>query len=190
MTTWSTIHILNASPDQMKNADFVQACARAYNAMKAKRAEAIEAALSVQGVLDLVLLDLLVGKDAARRATLREMVLAAEFCTSFQKWKMLKQFMSSEPNYFSQLSAEEAKKLREELHALLNDRNKFAHGDLMVDASDYSVAIRYYESGTKYMKVTNEFLNQLIGRALRSREVLFNLHQSFGTDLQTAVLSV
>ena len=158
--------------------------------MKPKRAEAIEAALSVEGVLDLVLLDLFVGREASRREVLRELVLAAEFCSSFQKWRMLKQFMTSKPDYFAELAEPAGKKLREELHSLINDRNKFAHGDLFVDASDHSVLLRHYEAGTKYAKVTDAFLNDLIGKAFRSRETLFKLHSRFGTDLKTMQVSV
>jgi hypothetical protein len=190
MTTWNTIHILNASPDQLNNREFIAACTDAYNAIKPKRAEAIEAALSVEGVLDLVLLDLLIGRESSRREVLRELVLAAEFCSSHQKWKMLKQFMTSQPGYFAELTEPLLKKLREELHSLINDRNKFAHGDLFVDARDDSVLLRYYEAGTKYAKITEAFLNDLIGRAFRSRETLFKLHARFGTDLTTMQVSV
>lgn len=190
MSQWKTIHIANATPEQLRDPQFMSACTATYNAIKPKRAEAIEAALSVEGVLDQVLLDLLVGREASKRELVRELILAAEFCGSLQKWRMLRQLMSTVPEYFTGLSEGDAKKLREELHSLINDRNKFAHGDLFVDGRDRSVLLRYYEGGTKYMTVTEQFLNDLLERAFRTRETLFSLHSSFGTDLQTMQVSV
>ena len=189
MTQWNIIHFMIATQEQQKDPHVIAKCAAAYNAIKPKRAEVIEAALSVEGILDQVLLDLLVGRDASKRARLTELVLTAEFCTSFQKWKMLRALMSAVPSYFEQLLEDDKKTLRKEIHALIEDRNKFAHGDLFVNVPEsYVVDLRYYEDGTKYLRITDHLLNELLARALRCRQTLWTLHSHFGTDLQTAVL--
>lgn len=189
MTKWNIIHFMNATPEQQQDPQVIAKCAAAYNAIKPKRAEVIEAALSVEGILDQVLLDLLVGRDAIKRARLTELILAAEFCTSFQKWKMLRELMSAEPSYFEQLLEGDKITLRNEIHALIEDRNKFAHGDLIVNVPEnYAVDLRYYEGGTKYLRITDQVLNESLTRGLRCRDTLWKLHSNFGTDLQTAVL--
>jgi hypothetical protein len=103
---------------------------------------------------------------------------------------MLRQLMTKVPNYFQQLSDGQMRKLREELKSVFDDRNKLAHGDLFVDVKDWTVRLRYYEDGTKYLTVTEAFLNGIIERASRSRQTLFQLHSQFGTDLQTMQVSV
>ncbi|TKB90128.1 MAG: hypothetical protein E8D41_12245 [Nitrospira sp.] len=188
MTQWNIIHFMNATQEQQQDPHVIAKCETAYNAIKPKRAEVIEAALSVEGILDQVLLDLLVGRDAVKRARFTELILAAEFCTSFQKWKMLSRLMAAEPAYFMQLLDGDQKTLRNEIHALIEDRNKFAHGDLIVNVPEsYAVDLRYYESGTKFLRITDQVLNELLARALRCRENLWKLHSNFGTDLKTAV---
>jgi hypothetical protein len=189
MTKWGIIHFMNATAEQQRDRELLERCATAYNAIKPKRAEVVEAALSVEGLLDQVLLDLLVGREATKRALFSELVLAAEFCTSFQKWKMFRKVMSSVGPYFEQLSDDDGETLRRDIKMLIEERNKFAHGDLIVDvAEDYAVKLRYYQDGTKYLRVTDVYLNDLLARALRSRETLFVLHTRFGTDLQTMVV--
>jgi hypothetical protein len=182
MDEWSTIHLLNATPEQLSDQQFIASCREPYNAVKPKRAEAIEAALSVEGVLDQVLLDLLVGRDPEKRARMRELVFAAEFCTAFQKWRMLKQLMQTVPTYFSILDSSRSSSLRSDIKDLFDDRNKFAHGDLFVELQNRSMRLRYYEAGTKWVTVDQEFLERLIGRALRSRET----HSSTPPMSQTA----
>jgi hypothetical protein len=189
MNQWNIIHFKNVTEEQLRDSQVRDRCAVVYNAIKAKRAEIIEAALSVEGLLDLVLLDLLVGHDPEKRERLSELILAAEFCTSFQKWKMLRRLMSATPAYFKLLSDAEGKALRDEIRRLIEDRNKFAHGDLFVNVREnYVVEIRFYDDGTQFLRVTDQTVTESLARALRCRETLWKLHHSFGTDLQTTIL--
>jgi hypothetical protein len=189
MSQWNILHLRNATEQQLHDQDILSKAATAYNAIKAKRSEIIEAALSVEGLIDQVLLDLLVGRDGEKRQRLTESVLAAEFCTSFQKWKMLRRLMVSVPKYFETLSDNEGKTLRDEIKKLIEDRNKFAHGDLFVNVSeDYAVELRYYEDGSHFLRITEQGIAESLARALRCRETLWKLHHNFGTDLQTTVV--
>lgn len=189
MNQWNIVHFRNVSPGQVEDPQVRTKAAVVYSAMKVKRAEIIEAALSVEGMLDQVLLDLFVGRDPSKREWLTELVLAAEFCTSLQKWKMLQRLMAAVPSYFTLLSDSDGKILRKEIHQLINDRNKFAHGDLFVTVSEnYAVDLRYQENGTQYLRITEQTVTESLSRAWRCRETLWKLHSNFGTDLQTAVL--
>ena len=67
MMTWPVIHYIYTSDAQKNSAQFKEDCEKAYNAMKPRRAEAIEAAISVEGLLDAVLLDLFIGPHPSRR---------------------------------------------------------------------------------------------------------------------------
>ena len=81
MMTWPIIHIGNYSPEQLKNPDFQNACVKAYNAMKAKRAEVIEATLSVEGLLDMVLLDLFVARQLSQHRLRKPFeICSADLC--------------------------------------------------------------------------------------------------------------
>lgn len=189
MNQWNIVHFRNVSQEQLLDPQVLAKGAAAYNAIKAKRAEIIEATLSVEGLVDQVLLDLLVGRDRPRRARFTELILAAEFCTSFQKWKMLRQLMSAEPSYFKQISEDDGKTLRDDVKRLVEDRNKFAHGDLFVNVpEEYAVDLRYQKDGTQNLRITDQTVAESLSRALRCRETLWMLHKNFGTDLQTAVI--
>lgn len=97
--------------------------------------------------------------------------------------------MSEVPSYFGRLSDAEGKKLRNDIHDLIEDRNKFAHGDLIVSvAESYGIYLRYYKDGTQYLRTTNESLNDLINLARKCRETLWMLHDNFGTDIHTTVV--
>ena len=179
---------MNAKPEEQRDQAFLARVSDIYNAIKVKRAEVIEAALSVEGLVNEVLLDLLVGRGG-QRALVKETVLLAEFCTSFQKWKMLRRLMSDVPAYFDLLSAEAASNFRKDLKDVIGQRNKFAHGDLIVDVgNNYGVLLRYFEDGTKYLPVTGDVVEDVLSKALECRKTLWDLHSRFGTDIQTTVL--
>ncbi len=189
MNQWNIIHFKNVTEEQLRDPQLRAKCAALYNGIKAKRAEVIEAALSVEGLLDQVLLDLLVGHDPEKRERLTELILSAEFCTSFQKWKMLRRLISASPAYFKGLSDAEGTTLRDEIRRLIEDRNKFAHGDLFVNVlENYAVELRFYTDGTQFLRVTDQTVMESLSRALRCRETLWKLHHNFGTDLQTTIL--
>ena len=190
MDKWNTIHLLKATAEQLEDSAFIASCQQAYNAVKSKRSEAIEAALSVEGILDQVLLDLFVGRNTAKRDQMRELVLAAEFCSAFQKWKMLKQLMETVRDYFSPLNESQQKSLRKDIYELFNDRNKFAHGDIFVNAQDLTVWLRYYEAGTKFIAIDQPFLERLFGCALLAKDELLKLHNQFEPSIDTGALSI
>ena len=97
--------------------------------------------------------------------------------------------MSATPAYFKLLSDAEGTTLRDEIRRLIEDRNKFAHGDLFVNVlENYAVELRFYEDGTQFLRVTDQTVTESLSRALRCRENLWKLHHNFGTDLQTAIL--
>lgn len=183
MSEWGISQVMFATPEQLADMEFLTECDAIYYNAKSKRSDVIEALLCVEGLLDLVLLDLLVGPDPLPRERVREQILYAEFCTTFQKWKMLGQLMSAAPEYFETLAEEERKRLRTQIKELNEHRNKFAHGDLFIDARDVSAMLRHYNNGTKFLTVTDAFISTVLADARWSRQTLLDLRRRF--DLAT-----
>jgi hypothetical protein len=151
---WPTFQVRNETDEQRKDGSFWVEAKSTYDRFKGYRSEIIEAALYVENYLTNLLLDFLSYPSAQRRAVLRNLVFDAEFCTFFQKWKLLRKLFDI---YSSALELDQAetKTLKQEIHKLINIRNRFAHGEIYVDASDFSVWIEYYE-GEKKLEQVNE----------------------------------
>ena len=173
---WRSLTIVNATDEQLLDGVLLNACTVAYNAVKPKRTEIIEAALSVESALDSVLLDLLAGLPPERRLVVRELIVAAEFCTFHQKWTMLRRLFDLEVSYFASLSDTDGKELRRDLRKVISDRNKFAHGEMFVDANNLAVTVQYFEDGTKTKEVNESWVSEMLLRSHEVRDTLMKLH--------------
>jgi hypothetical protein len=139
MTSWGTLQVTYLSPEQAKDPTSLQKFQPIYEKAKAYRGEIIEAALFIESRLDLLLCRLFVGSDDNRVELFRALILDPESCSFHQKWKMLRGVLELRGVPKNCLNVEERKKLLSQLKQLIADRNKFAHGDLYVDARDGSV---------------------------------------------------
>jgi hypothetical protein len=131
-----------------KDPDFYNKAYAEYERFKGFRSEVIEAGLSVENALTYTLDAFFTGASAERSELLRSLVLDAEFCTFFQKRRLLKQILDRY-EVALRLDPEEMKTLRRDLHDAIALRNRFAHGSLFVDAADFSVSIEYFEGTRK-----------------------------------------
>ena len=146
---WQTFQAFNVTDQVQSDAAFWQKATAAYEHFKKFRSEVIEAGLFIENGLSNVLLDFLAGAATDRRALVQAHILEAEFCSFFQKWKLLRQLLEQYADGLA-LDPHEAKELRRELHEVIALRNKFAHGVIFVDAQDFSVWIEYMDSGKKF----------------------------------------
>src|SRR5262249_127122 len=87
--------------------------------------------------------------SADGRDRLRSLVLDAEFCSFFQKWRLLKKLLELYAPGLH-LDDEEMKTLRQSLHDVIALRNRFAHGLIYVNGTDLTVWLEYVE-GTKQL---------------------------------------
>lgn len=151
---WVTFQAFNVPAGKEGDVAFMLTVQGAYEHFKKFRTEVIEAGLFVESTLNNVLLDFLAPPSADGRDRLRSLILDAEFCSFFQKWRLLRQLLEL---YESGLHLDEGemKSLRQNLHEVIALRNRFAHGQIYVNGTDLSVWLEYME-GTKQRVQLNE----------------------------------
>ncbi len=69
------------------------------------------------------------------------------------------------------------KALKQDLHKLIALRNRFAHGEIYVDASDFSVWIEYFEGEKKLDHVDETELAATTDMCDRIQGQLYNIHK-------------
>ncbi len=173
---WPTFQVRNETPEQRKDNSFWDEAKSTYDQFKNYRGEIIEAALFVENFLTNVLLDFFSYPALQRRTILRNLVFDAEFCTFFQKWKILRQLLDI---YCSEIDLDKAemKTLKQELHKLIALRNRFAHGKIYVDASDFSVWIEYFEGEKMLDQVDETELASTTDMCDRIQGQLYKIHK-------------
>lgn len=173
---WPTFQVIHESPEQAGDVEFWDKAKSTYDRFQKFRSEVIEAALFVENSLTNTLLDFFSYPSAQRRAILRGLIFDAEFCTFFQKWKLLRQLVDL---YGAELGLEqnELKSLKKELHQLISLRNRFAHGTIYVDARDFSVLIEYIEGTKQCDKVIESELSNTTDMCDRIHGQLYKIHK-------------
>ena len=131
----------------------------AYSRAKAARAEIIDAVTIVELELNQLLCYLLAGRDVARTDLLMNTVLTAEFCTLFQKWRILRSAL------LGQEIAEDRKKQLSRLKELISMRNAFAHGELVIDGRTLVVTLKYREGEIKSLVITDLLVSSVLEKA-------------------------
>ena len=112
-----------------------------YEKAKGIRSSIIDEALMVESKLISVIIAFIFGEH--RKSNRREMdlimsfVFNAEFCTFMLKRKMLSKIFNICGNSIDCISKEDGKKLRRKLNEIILVRNKFAHGQILVDGFTY-----------------------------------------------------
>jgi hypothetical protein len=150
----------------------------AYEKYKAYRAEVIEGATYVEHILETVLCDAIAGKDEVLRRRLKSVVFAGEAFTFFQKWRSLRTLLKESPNWLSQEVNDSSQSLAN-LHKCIADRNKFAHGELATQEETLEVELRYFESSEQTVKLTDEFIAEVMLRMQNTYFWLEGLHLDF-----------
>lgn len=182
---WPTFQVRNETSEQRCDDSFWDEAKSTYDRFKRYRGEVIEAALFAENSLTNILLDFFSYPSAQRRTILRNLVFDAEFCTFFQKWKLLRQLLDIFGSGLD-LDKVELKTLKQELHQLISLRNRFAHGEIYVDARDFSVWIEYVEGGKKLDCVNDTELSNTTDMCDRIHGQLYKIHkviESFGYKL-------
>ena len=138
--------------ENTKRTDFWDGSIKAYEHFKQMRAEIIDASLFVENQLSSLLVAFLAEPDSQRAHLIHALVLDADSCSFFQKWRLLKELLQIYAVPLN-LDSERMKLLRKELHEVVSLRNRFAHGHLEVDASDLSVWMDYYEGSKRRVRL-------------------------------------
>jgi len=174
---WQTFQAFNVTDEQSSDSAFWPKATEAYEHFKKFRSEVIEAGLFIESGLTNVLLDFLSGPNQQRRDILKEQVLEAEFCSFFQKWKLLRQLLEL---YAESLGLDETKmkELRKELKDVISLRNRFAHGVIYVDAQTFAVWIEYVEGGEHFEQILEADLVNAKDACDRVHASLWHVHEA------------
>ncbi len=135
---------------------------QAYDIYKSYRADIIDAAIMVEHELDEVLCDCFFKHGCLIKNQFKSMVLHAEFCTFFQKWKILRSCINEKTEWFETVDFNESDKKIKELKNVISYRNMFAHGDIVVKSSDYSCSIYFSEGTRKESEINEKYINQIL----------------------------
>jgi|LGVF01.1.fsa_nt_gb hypothetical protein len=173
---WPVFQVSHETPEQTIDPSFWDKAKATHNRFKKYRAEVIEASLFVENSLTNILLDFFSYPSTERHALMRGLIFDAEFCTFFQKWKILRQLLDFYGNELG-LSQSDVKTLKKELHELISLRNRFAHGTIIVDARDFSVWIAFMEGGKQLEKVSESELSKITDMCDRIHGQLYNMHK-------------
>src|SRR5690606_13029010 len=147
----------------------------AYNRAKSARAEIIDAATLVELKLNDFLCLKLAGTDKHRSELVKNCVLTAEFCTLFQKWRILRAVLTvsgvEEPGQKEQVTR---------LKNLIAMRNAFAHGELVVDEQSLTATLYYREGERKALVIDPTTISSILSEAMTSFHWISTLLQKEG----------
>ena len=174
---WSVIRLTGADAEHQPSGRLSVAMSR-YNEYKVCRAEIIDGATYIENMLELVLCDAIVGKDETYRTRLRASMFAGEAFTFFQKWKALRSLLEKEPS----LMGEVIPNLKDHIRGLsevIKDRNKFAHGSIIVNENTLQVQLQYFEGSKQVLELNEAAIEVIIKRMEEAYFWLDGLHLKF-----------
>jgi len=119
-----------------------------YEKVKDIRSRIIEETFSIESSLTLTIITFILGEKRYRELRLlRSLIFDAEFCTFMQKRKMLSRIFDICGEKIQCFTAEEGKQIRRNLNKIILERDKFAHGQILIDTFEYKPFIVYYRNG-------------------------------------------
>lgn len=129
-----------------------------YEKSKNVRSRIIEKALNVESLLTGVILTFILGAGLHSRESriLKLLVFDAEFCTFMQRRKMLSKIFNMCGDELDCLTPEEGKVLRRTLNEIILEKDKFAHGRLLIDGLNYRPWIIYQRNGEQREVIDEE----------------------------------
>lgn len=101
-----------------------------------------------------------------------------EAFTFFQKWRSLRTLLKESRNWLSQEIPDTSARLSD-LHKCIGDRNKFAHGELAIDQDTLEVELRYFESSVQIVRLTDDFMSEVMSRMQSTYFWLEGMHLDF-----------
>jgi len=146
-----------------------------YEWAKSRRAEIIEATIFVESFLDSIIELCVAGASVDSRGRFRRFVLSAEFCTLFQKWKILRSLFDEEDLFKGVPGLEHRKENLRALHDLIEIRNVFAHSELSIERETGRAFLNYF-ANTKTFIVSEESIAEVLSDAQRVHQWLQEMY--------------
>lgn len=165
-------------PDNRPLYDTVRA-QKVYESVQPIRNSVIESALDIESSLTGTILHFTVGTNYPVHNILRELVFDAEFCTFMQKRKILSKIFEMKGEDISCFTTTESKSLRQDVNFIILERDKFAHGSIVIDCRDYRAAIKYFRGGAKLDFIDMSYLDNFLEVYERCENMLTRLNNFF-----------
>ncbi|GBE36211.1 hypothetical protein BMS3Bbin07_00355 [bacterium BMS3Bbin07] len=86
------------------------------------------------------------------------------------------------PSLSEVFSNEENKDLRRQINELILNRDKFAHGNIFIDAENDKVIIQYYSRGKRETEISPEVISEITKSADFIKDKLHVLNDYFRTN--------
>jgi len=161
----------------------VQRATASYEKVKNVRSRIIEEALFVEMYLTGVILNFVLGEERHRETRLlRSLIFDSGFCTFMQKRQMLSKIFRICGDEIQCLTKDEGKSLRRNLNEIILERDKFAHGQLLIDGFTYRPWIIYYRDGEQKHEVEEKIEEKFIKKCREIESQLSKLRDFFKTN--------
>lgn len=136
-----------------------------YESVRPIRNTIIESALLVEHALTFAILFFIDGnKRHDRRSVLKKLFFDSDHFTFMQKRKVLSQIFEMKGNEITCFSPDEAKHLRREMNDIILERNKYAHGVIVIDCMNWKAQIKYFHGQERTEDITPETGNRFFDR--------------------------
>jgi len=150
-----------------------------YESVRPIRNTIIESALLVEHALTSVILFFIDGKSLDRRSILKNLLFDSDNFTFMQKRKVFSQIFEMKGDKITCLTPNEAKALRREINDIILERNKYAHGVIIIDCMSWKAQIKYFHGRERTEDVTPEIGKQFFDRCQECVRLLDKLVDYF-----------
>jgi len=127
-----------------------------YESVRPIRNMIIESALLVEHALTSAILFFIDGKSLDRRSVLKNLFFDSDNFTFMQKRKVLSQIFEMKGNEITCFTPDETKHLRREVNDIIIERNKYAHGVIVIDCMNWKTQIKYFHEKERFDYITLE----------------------------------
>jgi len=139
---------------------------------QAWRGHIINNALFIEEKLDLIICKILFRKELDGAGYFKTMVLSREFFSFMSKWKVLRDLLKT----LSPFKEQDYSELFRDLQSIVNDRDKFAHGQVMYSGNrGEKIILEYFKETLQKEEVTEYTIKSFIERCRKCHEELDKL---------------
>ncbi|MFT7686731.1 MAG: hypothetical protein ACI9FB_002077 [Candidatus Azotimanducaceae bacterium] len=138
---------------------------KVYDIAKGYRSEIVDASTLVELQLNQVLSDAFIGNRAGLQHQFKAQILSAEFCSFFQKWKLLRTLINSNTVWWQTCKPDCHDQQVKKLKNLISHRNAFAHGEIVVDSSRLKATLFYYEGEKFSEELSDNYVQEILNNA-------------------------
>jgi hypothetical protein len=138
------------------------------------RSAVIEGAISVEEVINEIILDYFTGIDSEKRKLFESLILHSDWCSFSSKRKLITHIIEDR-KLLETKQKEHCEKL---MRAVMSYRNAFTHGHIWYDAPKYWLS--YFEGSPQRRELSDEYLEKVETTLEDARQMLEKMALAFG----------